>query len=54
LFTAGVYFFPLLGGILADDAGDITAFEAKHRQSQPWLFLNDGRLDRLFADKETT
>lgn len=42
-----------IGGILADDADEIAAFETKHRQSQPWLFLNDGRLDRLFTDKET-
>ena len=41
-----------IGGILADDADDIAAFEARHRQDQPWLFLDDGRLDRLFADKE--
>lgn len=41
-----------IGGILADDADDIAAFEAEHRREQPWLFLDDGRLDRLFADKE--
>lgn len=41
-----------IGGILADDAEEIVAFEQRHRQEQPWLFLNDGRLDRLFADKE--
>jgi len=39
-----------IGGILADDAEDIAAFEAGHRRDQPWLFLDDGRLDRLFAD----
>lgn len=39
-----------IGGILADDADDIAAFEAGHRRDQPWLFLDDGRLDRLFAD----
>jgi 3-isopropylmalate/(R)-2-methylmalate dehydratase small subunit len=46
-----------VGGILADDAADIAAFEARHRTEQPWMFLDDGRLDRLFAeetkDKET-
>lgn len=46
-----------IGGILADDVDDIAAFEARHRQEQPWLFLDDGRLQRLFAedtnDKET-
>jgi 3-isopropylmalate/(R)-2-methylmalate dehydratase small subunit len=46
-----------IGGIRADDARDIAAFEARHRREQPWMFLDDGRLDRLFAedtkDKET-
>jgi len=42
-----------IGGILSNDADEIAAFETKHHQSQPWLFLNDGRLDRLFTDKET-
>lgn len=41
-----------IGGILADDADDIAKFEASHRREQPWLFLDDGRLDRLFDDKE--
>jgi 3-isopropylmalate/(R)-2-methylmalate dehydratase small subunit len=41
-----------IGGILADDAGDIDAFERSHRRDQPWLYLDDGRLDRLFADGE--
>lgn len=39
-----------IGSILADDAADIAAFEANHRSSQPWLFLDDGRLESLFAD----
>jgi 3-isopropylmalate/(R)-2-methylmalate dehydratase small subunit len=38
-----------IGGILADDADDIAAFERRHRASQPWLFLDDGRLDNLFT-----
>jgi 3-isopropylmalate/(R)-2-methylmalate dehydratase small subunit len=46
-----------IGGILADDVDDITAFETRHRKAQPWLFLDDGRLESLFAedtkDKET-
>jgi 3-isopropylmalate/(R)-2-methylmalate dehydratase small subunit len=42
-----------IGGILTDDADDIAAFEARHRHDQPWLFLDDGRLDRLFANSET-
>ncbi len=42
-----------VGGILADDLPDIAAFEARQKQSQPWLDLGDGRLDRLFADKDT-
>jgi 3-isopropylmalate/(R)-2-methylmalate dehydratase small subunit len=25
-------------GLSLDRAGDIKAFEAKHRESQPWLF----------------
>lgn len=41
-----------IGEILASDADDIAAFEARHRRDQPWLFLDDGRLDRFFADKE--
>ena len=39
-----------IGSILADDADEIAAFEARLRASQPWLFLDDGRLERLFAD----
>jgi len=39
-----------IGSILADDAEDIAAFEARHRAEQPWLFLDDGRLEHLFAD----
>jgi 3-isopropylmalate/(R)-2-methylmalate dehydratase small subunit len=37
-----------IGGILADDAADIAAFERRQRQAAPWLQLDDGRLDRLF------
>jgi len=40
-----------IGGILADDAADIATFETRHRRDQPWLFLDDGRLDRLFAEE---
>jgi 3-isopropylmalate/(R)-2-methylmalate dehydratase small subunit len=43
-----------IGSILADDADDIAAFEARHRSSQPWLFLDDGRLERLFADTRSS
>jgi 3-isopropylmalate/(R)-2-methylmalate dehydratase small subunit len=43
-----------VGGILADDLDDIAVFEAKQKQSQPWLDLGDGRLQRLFSDKETS
>jgi 3-isopropylmalate/(R)-2-methylmalate dehydratase small subunit len=43
-----------VGGILADDLDDIAAFEARQKQSQPWLDLGDGRLERLFSDKETS
>lgn len=38
-----------IGEILTDDANDLAAFEAHHRLEQPWLFLDDGRLDRLFT-----
>lgn len=38
-----------IGEILTDDADDLTTFEARHRAQQPWLFLDDGRLDRLFS-----
>lgn len=41
-----------IGSILTDDLNDIAAFEAKHRKALPWLELEDGRLDRLFADIE--
>ena len=43
-----------IGGILADDAADIAAFEAAQRRSAPWLHLDDGRLDRLFADTQVS
>lgn len=39
-----------IGSILADDAEVIAIFEARLRASQPWLFLDDGRLERLFAN----
>jgi len=39
-----------IGSILEDDGDDIRAFEARHRSGQPWLFLDDGRLERLFAE----
>ena len=42
-----------IGGILTEDADDIAAFETRHRASQPWLFLDDGRLDELFDETET-
>lgn len=38
-----------IGGILADDADAIDAYEAKQRQQTPWSFLDDGRLDQIFA-----
>jgi 3-isopropylmalate/(R)-2-methylmalate dehydratase small subunit len=41
-----------IGSILSDDAAEIGAFEARHRASQPWLALEDGRLDRLFAGRK--
>lgn len=41
-----------VGGILAEDADDIERFETRHRASQPWLFLDDGRLDKLFGETE--
>jgi 3-isopropylmalate/(R)-2-methylmalate dehydratase small subunit len=43
-----------IGSILADDAADIAAFEARHRSEQPWLFLDDGRLERLFAETRSS
>lgn len=39
-----------IDSILQDDGADIGAFEARHRADQPWLFIDDGRLDRLFAE----
>ncbi|MEQ1768262.1 MAG: 3-isopropylmalate dehydratase small subunit [Devosia sp.] len=41
-----------IGTILADDLNEIAAFEAKRRSTLPWLDLEDGRLDRLFAGIE--
>ncbi|KQT46928.1 hypothetical protein ASG47_09975 [Devosia sp. Leaf420] len=41
-----------IGEILAQDADDIAAFEKRHRASQPWLFLDDGRLDSLFSQTD--
>lgn len=41
-----------IGSILADDADDIAAFEAKRRREAPWLQLDDGRLDRQFPPRE--
>ena len=38
-----------IGTILADDADDIARFEARQRVEAPWVQLDDGRLDRLFA-----
>lgn len=38
-----------IGGILADDASNIAAFEARQRLAAPWLQLDDGRLDELFG-----
>src|SRR3569623_1127194 len=42
-----------IGTILTEDAADIAAFELKQRTQYPWLQLEDGRLDRLFADRRT-
>ncbi|HWU61753.1 MAG TPA: 3-isopropylmalate dehydratase small subunit [Ensifer sp.] len=39
-----------IGGILADDEADISAFEVRHRAVSPWLFLDDGRMDQ-FLDR---
>jgi 3-isopropylmalate/(R)-2-methylmalate dehydratase small subunit len=41
-----------VGSILADDADDIAAFEARQRREAPWLYLDDGRLARQFPDSE--
>ena len=38
-----------IGGILADDAEAIAAYEKKQRRQTPWSFLDDGRLDQIFA-----
>jgi 3-isopropylmalate/(R)-2-methylmalate dehydratase small subunit len=43
-----------IGGILADDADDIAAYEHHQRGLYPWLQLEDGRLDRLFSGKKGT
>ncbi len=44
-----------VGSILTDDIDDIKRFEARQRLEAPWLLLDDGRLERLFAgDKEHT
>ena len=40
-----------IGDILAGDASAIEAFEAAQRRETPWLYLDDGRLDRLFATR---
>jgi len=42
-----------IGTILAEDAADIAAFEHKQSKQAPWLRLEDGRLDGLFADRKT-
>ncbi|MBP0617421.1 3-isopropylmalate dehydratase small subunit [Jiella mangrovi] len=39
-----------IGSILIDDAGAITAFETRQRETHPWLFLNQARLGR-FGDE---
>lgn len=36
-----------IGLILADDADDIAAFEARQRAAQPWLYLTQQQVDRL-------
>ena len=38
-----------IGSILADDEADISAFEARHRATSPWLFLDDGRMDQFLS-----
>jgi len=43
-----------IGSILADDVADIAAYETRQRQAQPWLALEDGRLDRLFPGRKDT
>lgn len=43
-----------IGTILAEDAADIATFERRQHGQYPWLRLEDGRLDRLFADKKGT
>jgi 3-isopropylmalate/(R)-2-methylmalate dehydratase small subunit len=41
-----------IGSILADDAPDIADYERRQRALYPWLELEDGRLDRMFAGKK--
>lgn len=42
-----------IGSILAEDEADIARFEAAQRRAAPWLYLDDGRLDREFnKDKD--
>lgn len=43
-----------IGTILQEDAADIAEFEQRQRALYPWLALEDGRLDRLFADTKGT
>lgn len=38
-----------IGSILADDADDIAAFEARQRRATPWLPLDEQRLARHFS-----
>lgn len=40
-----------IGAILADDAGDIARFEARHRARSPWLHL-DGHVRAALRDPE--
>jgi 3-isopropylmalate/(R)-2-methylmalate dehydratase small subunit len=40
-----------IGGILADDAGEIAAFERRQRLAAPWLHLTPAQL-AFFADLE--
>ena len=41
-----------IGSILADDAADIADLSGGNVALYPWLELEDGRLDRLFAGKK--
>jgi 3-isopropylmalate/(R)-2-methylmalate dehydratase small subunit len=43
-----------IGTILAEDSAEIAEFERRQHGQYPWLRLEDGRLDRLFADKKET